>query len=319
MFGALVWWKMTELAAALSVVTVLLLASKKPLEDLARKIGHRDLIAALQFAVITLIILPVLPDRTFGLLNVINFRDIWLFVILIAGINLIGYILIKIFGSHQGIGLSGLLGGLASSTALTVSFTRRSRNEQYFSPVFALAIILASSIMFIRILVLAFSINVSLGRILLLPIVTIGVIGLIGCLCLWFFQIRETGQKEGAADVAVTNPLELWQAIKFGLLFGVILLIAKGAQVYFGTAGVYLSSFLAGLTDVDAITLSLAKLGGNSIEMTVAAQGITLAALANTLVKALIAATGAPALRRYSLPIFGIMIIAGILASFVLI
>jgi uncharacterized membrane protein (DUF4010 family) len=318
-FGALVWWQMTELAAALSVVTVLLLAAKKPLEDLARRIGQRDLIAALQFAVITLIILPILPDKTYGPLNVVNFHDIWLLVILIAGINLIGYILIKIFGSHQGIGLSGLLGGLVSSTALTVSFTRRSRNEQHLSPALSVGIILASSIMFIRVLILAFSVNASLGRILFFPIASIGLIGFFGCGYLWYFQIRKGNKEEGVADVEATNPLELWQAIQFGVLFGVILILAKGAQIYFGTTGVYLSSLLAGLTDVDAITLSLAKLEGSSIPTTIAIQGITIGALANTVAKALITTTGAPALRCNALPIFGAMTVTGIIVSFILI
>ena len=118
----------------------------------------------------------------------------------------------------------------------------------------------------------------------------------------------------------VNNPFELWPAIQFGLLFGLILFISKAAQVYAGTAGVYVSSAVAGLTDVDAITLSLSNLAGDVITETVAAQGITLAALANTAVKGFIAATaGSSALRRCTLPIFGGMIASGIIVSFVLI
>ena len=318
LFGALVWWQMPGLAAALAVVTVLLLASKKPLENLAHKIGQSDLNAGLQFAVITLVILPVLPDRTFGPLDVINFHDIWLFVILIAGLNLIGYILIKILGSHQGIGLSGLLGGIGSSTALTVSFSRRSKAEAHLGADFAFGIVLASSIMFIRVLVLVFSINPHLGTRLIAPIAVTAMAGFLGCAYLWFFRLKGTGEGDGKAALEISNPLELWQAIKFGLLFGVIIVIARAAEFFFGTAGVYASSVLTGLTDVDAITLSLSKLEQGSLVSTVAAHGIILATLANTGVKALISATGAPGLRRQAIPIFAAMLGAGILALLVL-
>ena len=118
----------------------------------------------------------------------------------------------------------------------------------------------------------------------------------------------------------MSNPFELWPAIQFGLLFGLILFISKAAQEFAGTAGVYVSSAVAGLTDVDAITLSLSNLAGEAISKTVAARGITLAALANTAVKAFITATaGSSALRRYTLPIFAAMIVSGIVVSFVLI
>ena len=319
LFGALVWWHMTGLASALAVVTVLLLAAKRPLESLARRIGQGDLNAALQFAVITLIVFPVLPDNTYGPLQVINFRDIWLFVILIAGLNLIGYVLIKILGSQQGIGLAGLLGGIGSSTALAISFSRRSRSEAGLGIEFALGILLASTIMFIRVLILTFSINASLGKMLILPIMGAFLSGLLGCAYLWFVQIKRKGREGGTATVQIANPLELWQAIQFGVLFGVIIFIAKAAQVYFGATGVYLSSFLTGLTDVDAITLSLAKLEGSSIAMQVAAHGIILAAITNTAVKALITATGSPQLRHHALPLFAVMLGVGLSVSLIMI
>lgn len=319
LFGALVWWHMTGLASALAVVTVLLLAAKRPLEGLAQRIGQRDLNAALQFAVITLIIFPVLPDKTYGPLNVINFHDIWLFVVLIAGLNLIGYVLIKSLGSQQGIGLAGLIGGIGSSTALAISFSRRSRSEVGLGIEFSFGIILAATVMFIRVLVLTFSINASLGKMLVLPVASAFIAGLLGCFYLWFSQIKRKAREGGTATVAITNPLDLWQAIQFGVLFGVIIFIAKAAQVFLGTAGVYLSSFLTGLTDVDAITLSLAKLEGSTIAMHVAAHGIILAALTNTGVKALITAAGSPQLRRHALPIFAIMLGVGLAVSLLMI
>ncbi len=326
LFGAFVWWQMVELAAALAVVTVLLLATKKPMERLSKRIGPQDITAALQFGVITLVVLPILPDRTYGPLDVLNPREIWRMVVLIAAINLLGYGAVKILGSRQGIGLAGLLGGLVSSTAVALGFSRRSRSEEHLSPVLGLGIVLASTIMFIRVLLEAFTINVSLGRVLLAPIASAGGAGLLGCAYLWFTESRKTvrqrkeGSEEAEEHVEVSNPFELWPAIQFGLLFGLILFISKAAQEGAGTAGVYVSSAVAGLTDVDAITLSLSNLAGSVITETVAARGITLAALANTAVKGFIAATaGSSALRRCTLPVFAAMIVTGMIVSFVLI
>jgi uncharacterized membrane protein (DUF4010 family) len=319
LFGGLVWWDLTALAGALTVVTVLLLATKKPLEGLSRQIAQEDIAAALQFGVITLIILPVLPDRTFGPLNVINPHTIWLMVVLIAGINFVGYVLIKIFGARQGIGLAGLLGGIASSTAVTLGFSRHSSKEPRLAPEFALGIVVACAIMFIRILVEAFAVNREVGRILMIPIASAGASGLVLCAGVWLFRRRTAQKKFETEQVSAKNPFELWPAIWFGLLFGCILFIAKAGEVYFGTAGVYVSSILTGLADVDPITLSLSNLAKDSISPTVAARGITLAALSNTAVKMLITFTAGRALIKYSLPIFGVMIATGMLVSFFLI
>jgi uncharacterized membrane protein (DUF4010 family) len=173
--------------------------------------------------------------------------------------------------------------------------------------------------MFIRVLVLTFSINVSLGKMLVLPVASAFTAGLLGCFYLWFSQIKKKAREGGTATVAITNPLDLWQAIQFGVLFGVVIFIAKAAQVFLGTAGVYLSSFLTGLTDVDAITLSLAKLEGSTIAMQVAAHGIILAALTNTGVKALITAAGSPQLRRHALPVFAVMLGVGLAVSLLMV
>ncbi|MFC1592149.1 MgtC/SapB family protein [Thermodesulfobacteriota bacterium] len=319
LFGALIWWQMTVLAAALAVVTVLLLATKKPLESLSSKIGQQDITAALQFGVITLIVLPVLPDSTFGPLAVINPRTIWLMVVLIAGINFIGYILIKLLGAQQGIGLAGLLGGIASSTAVTLGFSRRSKTEPRLAPEFALGIVVASAVMFVRVLAEAFTVNPAVGRVLLIPIGSAGGVGLLSCGVVWLFRRRKAESCREKECLKANNPFELWPAIWFGLLFGLILVVAKAGQVFFGTAGVYLSSVVTGLADVDPITLSLSSLAGDSISTTVAARGITLAALSNTAVKMLITSTGAPSLFKYSFPIFGLMIATGLIVSFVFI
>lgn len=324
LYGALVWWQMIELAAALAVVTVLLLAAKKPLEQLSQRIGPQDITAALQFGIITLIVLPILPDQPYGPLSVLNPREIWRMVVLIAGINLVGYALVKVLGPDQGIGLAGLLGGLVSSTAVALGFSRRSRSEEALSPALALGVLLASTLMFPRVLLEAFTINPTLARVLVTPIASAGGAGLCFCGYLWyrqFYRLRDRRMRKSQKEhVEAANPFELWHAIQFGLLFGLVLFISKAAQEYAGTAGVYVSSAIAGLSDVDAITLSLSRLAGDAISETVAARGITLATLANTSVKAAIAATmGSSQLRRLTLPVFGAVIGIGIVVSFALV
>ena len=316
LYGALVWWDMAILAGALAVTTVLLLTTKEPLQALARRIGHADVIAAAQFGAITLIVLPILPNRTYGPLHVLNPHLIWIMVVLIAGLNLVGYALMKLRGSRQGIGLGGLLGGLVSSTALTLSFSRRSRDQADFAPLYALGIIMASAIMFVRILVIAATQSAVLARHLLVPLGAAAVIGLAGCLLMWFAQRRTAGPAQ-EQHVAIRNPCELWLAIRFGVLFGMILLISRAAQEFVGTVGIYWSSALSGLVDVDAITLSLSNLSQGTITTDVAARGITLAAVANTAVKAGIAALiGGPALRRATLPLFLAMTAAAAAIAF---
>jgi len=319
LFGGLVWWDMAILAAALAVMTVLLLATKKPLEGLSRKIAQQDIAAALQFGVITLIILPLLPDKTYGPFDVINPHTIWLMVVLIAGINFIGYVLVKIVGAQQGIGLAGLLGGIASSTAVTISFTRRSQKEPDFAPELALGVVLASAVMFIRVLVEAFTVNPSVGKVLLIPIACSGTAGLLCCVGVWLFRHREGADMVKKESVKAVNPFELWPAIFFGLFFGLILVVAKAAQVYLGTAGVYLSSVVTGLTDVDPIALSLSNLAGETISEATAARGITFAALANTAVKMFIVCTGSRPLMKYALPVLTLMIVTGLVVACTLI
>jgi len=317
LYGALSWWQMPELAAALAVLTVLLLASKQWLENLSLRIGRQDITAALQFGVITLIVLPILPDQTFGPLDVLNPREIWQMVVLIAGINLVGYALIKILGSQQGIWLAGLLGGLASSTAATLSFARHSKEEPHLAADLSLAIVLASTVMFARVLVAVFAIHPAVARELLAPVAGAGGVGILGCAILWFSRRMRSKQKGDKEQLETKNPFELRSAIQFGLLFGLVLFVAKAAQQYLGAPGVYLSSVIAGGADVDAIVFSLSNLARGSLPVRVAAQAITLATMANTVVKVLIAVvTGTPAMRRYLLPIFGAMTATGLAVAF---
>jgi len=311
--GALVYWNYLLLAAAVAVTATVLLSLKATLHDLTRHISQQDIYATLKFAIITVIVLPLLPNHTYGPLDVLNPRQIWLMVVFISGISFFGYVLIKLVGPRQGIGLTGLLGGLVSSTAVALSFSQRSQKESHLARPFTLAITVASATMFVRVLFETAVLNPALARVLSIPMLSAAGVGLAACVYLWFAE--RTSEK---GEVAVSNPFELGPAIKFGLLFAVILFVSKAAQLYLGNAGVYLSSIVAGLTDVDAITLSMSRLAGEAtISQVTAAQAIVLAAMSNTVVKAGIVATmGTNSLRRYVLPIFALILVTGVAVAF---
>jgi uncharacterized membrane protein (DUF4010 family) len=315
LFGALIYWDYIALAVALAVVVTLFLSMRVTLHTIVGKMVAEDIYATLKFAIITVIVLPLLPDRTFGPLDVLNPRHIWYMVILIAGISFAGYVLVKIFGSQKGIQITGLLGGMVSSTAVTLSFSRKSREAERLSRNFAAAIILASTIMYPRVLLEIVAVNQSLAQKMLLPIALLVVAGVTVSLFLW---LRSRGEQ--VEEVKLKNPFELSSAIKFGLVFALILFVSKAAQVYLGSSGIYGASALAGLTDVDAVTLSMANLAKSTISESVAATAILLAIISNTLVKGGITiALGSAALRRYTLPGFALVAVVGIAALLVVI
>jgi uncharacterized membrane protein (DUF4010 family) len=317
LLGGMAWWDLGVYGAALAVVSVMLLALKKPLEQLAGRIGHEDIIAAIQFGLITLIILPVVPNQTYGPLNVINPYNIWLMVVLISALNLIGYVLSKTLGPNRGAEIAGIVGGLLSSTAVALSFSRKSKVVKDITGALAIGIIIASTIMIPRVLLISYSINTSVGRLMIAPLTVMLAVSLIGCFALRMLKKHDQSSADSATTIEAKNPLELGSAIKFGLLFGIILFISKFAQVEYGTSGVFISSALAGLTDVDAVTISLSKLAEGTISGNVAALGIIIAMLANTLVKCgLVLFLGSAALSRRTTLVFAAMLIAGAVAGY---
>jgi uncharacterized membrane protein (DUF4010 family) len=296
--GALCGWDNVAVASVATVVSLLLLTLKDFLHGLARRVELTDVEATLQFAVISVIILPLLPNETFGPppIDVINPYKIWLMVVLIAGLNFLGYVLVKVLGGEHGFIVTGMLGGLVSSTAVTLSFSQRSRREPAMSNAFVLAIVVAWTIMFIRVIVMVALVNWEMARGLALVLGWVAATGLVVSLLLW----RRSRSHETGVVTAGANPFELREAIKFGLLFGVVTVAAKAAEAYLGAAGLYLAGAVAGLTDVDAISLSMANLARTSPQiLTIAQRAIVIAVISNTLVKCAMAAfMGAPALRR---------------------
>jgi len=309
--GALSFLDQLALAVAIGVITTALLSFKFELHGFAQRLTREDVLAALKFALITAIVLPILPNESLWdpPFDVLNPYRIWLMVVLISGIGFLGYVLFKLLGSRRGISLTGFLGGLVSSTATTLSFSQRSRKNIGLAKPFAMAIIIAWAVMFIRVLIEVRVVNPALFKTVWLPVALAGLAAIVYAAYLFF-----TPHESDEEDITVTNPFELRTAITFGLLFGLILLVARTAEMQFGDTGVYISSFLSGLADVDAITLSMAELSGNG-ELTVdtAGRAIVIAILANTVVKGgLVLTSGSRQIRRVLLPGFLLILLTGI-------
>lgn len=311
LLGLLCAYGQLQLASWIAVAMALLLALKDWLHQLASRIDATDVEATLKFSIVTLIILPLVPDVNYGPapLDVINPYKIWLMVVLISALNFSSYLLIKIVGAEHGVGIAGLLGGLASSTAVTLGFSQRSRQTGEDASALALGIMLAWTVMFFRVAIMSSLISWDLGRQILFPISLLCAANLGACYWLW----QRNKRRQRGEVKSGSNPFALDQAIKFGLLFGVVVLVARAAQVYLGDAGVYIAAAVAGLTDVDAITLAMANLAqSDAANLPVAARAIVIAVMANTLTKCGMAiGLGSPELRRLILPISGVLLVTG--------
>lgn|SRR5574341_191067 len=318
-FGALVYWDQLTLAAAMTVVVVLILTFKPGLRSFAAQVDREDIRAGLEFAIVWVIVLPILPDRTFDPFDLLNPKEIWVTVVFVSGINLASYALSQVFGAQKGIGLTGMLGGMISSTAVTYEFAHRSRqpDEQHYDRLFALAIAIASTGMFFRVPVLALVLHSGLGFRLFFPMLAGAIVCALGVAYLAWKLKRAQEDTEQPADQPerkpTRSPFALRPALQFGAIFAVVLFISKIMQVYLGETGTYLSSVVGGIAGLDAITLSMAKLANTGLDLDVAVRSVTLGAAANMLFKALIAALlGFGAVRRQVLPIFVLAAVASV-------
>jgi uncharacterized membrane protein (DUF4010 family) len=305
--GALCFWGYIRLGAALGVGTAVLLSLKVQTHAFARKISSEDVYATLKFAVITVIVLPLLPQQGYGPapFDVLVPYNVWLMVVLISGISFLGYVLIQVVGPRRGVGLTGILGGLASSTAVTLSVAERSRDSTGLDRPFALAVLLAWAIMYVRVIVEVGVVHLPLLAVVWPPVVGVCGASLVYCAYLYWGQ----SSQEQEEPPTVRNPFRLAPALTFGVLYAVILVVSNGAQSYFGDAGVYLSSVVAGLADVDAITLSMTRLHeSGDIGGETATRAILIAAAANTVLKAgIVVVAGTRGLRRAVVP--GVLLI----------
>lgn len=296
-------------AAAVSGTAAVLLHLKPQMHSLARRLEDPDFKAIMQFVLITLIILPLLPNQDYGPYQVLNPFKIWLMVVLIVGISLGGYIIYKFLGQKAGALAGGILGGLISSTATTVSFSRRSRTAPAASALAALVIMVASSVVFARILIIIGATAPGLLPVAGPPFgVTLAL--LLGLsVGYWFFT--KPAETEMPAQ---GNPSELKAALIFAAIYALVLLAAAWARERFGSSGLYLVAIVSGLTDMDAITLSISDMSSrNEVETGIAWRLIMTAALANLVFKIGVAAFlgGRELLKRLGI-LFGIAFAIGL-------
>lgn len=278
---------------ALAILMSLVLAMKQTLHELVLKLGEDDIMAGLKLLFATFIVLPILPREAVDPWGALKPWSLWWLVILIASISLVGYVAVRWLGQKRGTAVTGLFGGLVSSTAVTLSFARRSKEEPGMSRPLAAGVLIAWLTMAARVIVEVAVVEPSLVPPLLWPMIGLGVPSAIAAgIALWGGAGRaEPGPAAGTAEsepdeVELKNPFSLTGAMKFGALFAVVLVAVKLAQDHAPASGVYAISALAGLTDVDAITLSLAQsVGEGDTPSVVAVRGIILAAFANTFVK----------------------------------
>jgi len=281
--GALAARGHLTVAAACAVVTATLLGLKPMLHSWLEQIEQRELYAIFKMLLISVVLLPILPDEGYGPWQALNPYEIWLLVVLIAGISFVGYFAVKIAGSRRGIVITSLFGGLASSTAVTLSLARLGRQNLTAQSLLAAGVILAAGTMFPRMLLEVSVVNRELLSSLSAPLLGMMMVSYLAVPLLLFSIERE----RQVHAVTIRNPFELLPALKFGLLLVVVMLAAKGFQQGFGDAGLYAVAAISGISDVDAITLSVARLARGELDGTVAVQAIVIAACVNTLVKGL--------------------------------
>ncbi len=280
--GAAMWLDYLGLAVSLGIVTTVLLYFKTAIERFSQKLTATDVSVTLQFAVLTLVILPLLPDKGYGPYEALNPRNIWLMVVLIEGVGLAGYVSWRLLGARSGVLLTGLLGGLVSSTATTVVYARDTRGAAHRAPTNALIIVLASAMVFVRMTVLV--IVVAPDLLPQLAAVAAAALAAGTPFALAWVRSQNAGKPGILPDFA--NPTRLSVAVTFGLIYGGVLLGVSWLSDVAGARGLYLFAFVSGLTDVDAIALSSMRMYFEGrVPADAGVTAIAIALVANLLLK----------------------------------
>jgi uncharacterized membrane protein (DUF4010 family) len=284
--------------SASAAIMVLALIEKTRIHQFIRRIGQREISAALQFAVLALVILPLLPAGPYGPYDSIRPRALWTVVLLFSGLNFLGYLARSAVGATHGLGLTGLFGGLISSTAVTWSFSRQSRREPALSQGLARGVLAACTVLLLRVPVLTTILHApvtgALGRYLIPPLV-------VGAAFVVLAVMHPAPDPERVEEPH--SPLRLWSSLKMAVAFQIVLTAIPYVQHLWGTPGVLTSAALLGLTDMDALTLSMCRLATNGGDAALAAEAIAVGMLSNTLLKlGLALALGSTPFRRWVVP-----------------
>nr|MBO2509063.1 hypothetical protein [Gammaproteobacteria bacterium] len=309
LLGSLAIGEHTSLAAAGAVVVALLLSLKEFLHRSLARLSGAEISGALKLLFISVVLLPALPNQGYGPWQVFNPYVTWWMVVLIAGLGFAAYMAIRLVGTHHGLLITALLGGIVSSTAMTLTLARL-REQHGLQPLLAAGLLATSALMFPRVLLEVGVVNPALLGALAWPLGTATLVYAAGALFHWR---RARAAPAPDAEAPLKNPFELGPALRFALLLTLILFLVEAARRHLGDAGVYLVALLSGLSDVDAITLSLARGAQGELAAPVATLGIFLAVLSNSLVKALlIALVGGRGLLLRTLPFISGGLLAGL-------
>ena len=298
---------------AVAVAIMALLRMKGFLHGFSQSLEAADMEAILKFGVVTAIVLPVLPDAVYGPYSVFNPRHTWFMVVLISGIGFAGYAAMRLVGVRKGLPLTGLMGGLVSSTAVTLNFSRRAKTNPSLGMMLAVGVVIANLTMVPRVFI-----EVAVAGPILLSRITpvLGAMLLAGLLVLglqYFFSMRDTKVEESSSLLEFTNPLRLKSAMAFGVMYAVVLFVARVAQEEFSEVGIYAVAIISGGPDVNAITLSLAGMAEQGVLATeVAWRAIILGCLSNSLFKiVLVMSLGSSPFRRFALMPIAAMLAVG--------
>ncbi len=298
--GAAVWYGFSTLAVMLAIGTTILLYVKAELKQLSEQMTRRDTDSILQFAVLSLVILPILPNENFGPYGAINPQQVWWMVVLISGMALAGYLALRIIGAKHGAALLGVFGGLASSTATTMMFSRHAASNASLVSLSAVVVLIANVMVMIRLGIIAVLVAPSLMQ----DVLFIFMSGIVPGLLMIAYRWRSLTNTGELPLPVVTNPTELKTALSFGLLYAVVLVSSAWLQDQVGQSGLFTVAFVSGLTDADASALSTLRLFAiERVTLDDAVIAVTLALLANLLFKiGLVLGIGGKSLTRDALP-----------------
>src|SRR5690625_1151054 len=296
-------------SVATAVIVVTLLSLKSTMRSIIENITMQELFAFIKFAIIALLILPFLPNRDFGPEGLLNPFEIGSIVVIVSFLNFIGYFLVKFVGSRKGILLTSILGGLISSTAVAWNYAAESKKSPELSRDYSAGIIIASAIMFPRLMLLAAIFNIEIVYPLILPMLLLTLINVVPAILL----LRKKKDSEKAeTNVEVGNPLNVLNALSFTAIYIVILYAVHYGNEFFGESGLYYSSLIAGLADTTAITISMAKFALKPEYLNLSALVVLAATLSNTAVKmGIVFFRGSKTTIRFVSYVFGAMILAG--------
>lgn len=279
--GVLTGLQYIKEALAVAVVTSALLTLKNKFRQTISQITQEELFAFVKFIILALLLLPFLPDKNYNPGGIINPRSIGFIIVIVSSLSFIGYFIIKFFGPTKGILFTAFFGGAFSSTAVTWVFSNRSKENDSFSTRYAAGIIIACGVMFVRVLVISALFNVVVFKYLFVPCIFI----IASALIYAYILNRNVKDANAPAFIQLGNPLGLGKVFLFALQYVGITLFVYYANLYLGDRGLFLTGFISGLTDVDAINISMSKLSLSVIDPATGAIIITLAALSNTIFK----------------------------------